>query len=451
MTKLLPYQVDGVKKINEFNGRCLLADVMGLGKSLQLLSYIVQYKKYPALVVCPANLKVHWKNQTQEHFGLDMTILSGMIPRKTKALKGHSLYCINYEILEYWLPFLKRMQFRLIGGDEVQAIGNLKAKRTRLFMRLCKEVPHVVLLSGTPLVNRPWELFPSLHLLRPEEYSSPFSYGMEFCEGENSFGTWKFKGAKNLDKLHKKLVKSVMIRRTKEQVLKDLPPLRRFVEPIEISDRKQYDYAEKDIISWLIETKGLEVAERAAHSERYTKFTYLKHLAAQLKLDNLMLWIDSFLKETDEKLLVGTIHRDILAKLVTKYETCCTFIQGGMTQKQRSKAESDFRFGKDCRILFGNEKAAGVGLNLPEASTVLVAEFPWNPGTCDQFVARAHRLTTKHTVDAYYLVADRTIEELLVKIIQRKSKVLDKVLDGGQAEDNLDLFDELQAQLEKKQ
>lgn len=446
-TRLLPFQVETVDRMHEFHGRCLLAHEMGLGKTLCTLKYMKDMcRQRPAVVVCPAFLKTHWLREAKQHLGMGVTVLSGSKPRATAALLGKKIYVVNYEILYGWLDFLKSMKPRVVVGDEVQYVSSLSARRTHAFMMLCEEVPRVIGLSGTPLTNKPWELFPILHVLDPETWDNPYSFGHRYCDARKEFGHWRFDGAKNLDKLHRKLKNTCMIRYTKEQVLPDLPPKRRVVVPLEIEDRRQYERAERDLIAWLAET-DVGRAQRAA-SDLRTRFGYLKRLAARLKLRAVIEWVQSFLHESDGKLLLGAIHRGdetpIIPRLYEEFRGVSVCVHGGHTQKQRQDAVDRFRQDKNTRILVGQEQAAGVGLNLPECSTVALAELPWTSAAVQQFVDRCHRLTSKNTVDVYMLVAYDTIEEVLCKILQRKGRVLAKVLDGEPDSDlSLPLLDEL--------
>ena len=443
-TKLLPFQEAGVAAMTTFGGRALLSDEMGLGKSIQALYWLLRQRAFPAVIVCPAFLKLHWQREAQQHCNLRTTILSGMNPTGTKALVGNRVFILNYEILGGWLRFLKSLQPKLVILDECHFIQSLRARRTRNARQLCQGVAHVIAISGTPLTNRPWELYPTLNILCPRRFPSAIAFGLEYCAGRREFGHWKFDGACHLKRLRKILLSACMVRRTKEEVLKQLPSLRRQVVPLEIEDRAQYDHAERDLISWLA-SWDVRRAAKAALDLR-THFGYLKRLAAKLKMKSVFAWVDSFLEESDGKLLLGAIHRNktpIIPELVARYRHTAVQVHGGMTQKQRQSAVDQFRQDGNTRILVGQVQAAGVGLNLPECSTVAFCEFPWTPGACQQFWSRCHRLTSKSAVDVHFLIARDTIEERLCGLLQKKSRHLATVLDGAADVGDLPLLDEL--------
>lgn len=450
MTDPLPFQIEGVKRIHAFKDRALLADEMGCGKTFSAILAAVESKAFPLLIICPKSLKLHWKRQCWKHFGLKSKTLSSMSPYGTRLLRKHKILIINYDILGPWVNFLRSMKFKMIVYDESHMIGSLKTQRTKNCIYLARDVEKIIAISGTPLTNRPFELFPVLHILLPRRFSNPYSFGHRFCDADQVFGVWRFQGAKNLDKLHSILTRRCMIRRTKKEVAKDLPPICWSVVPVEIQNRKEYIHAEKDLIGWLAKTDP-DKAHRAAQAERFTRFTYLKALAAELKMQAVMECIDAILAESDEKILLGVIHKRTTKLLYERYGQLAEIIDGSKTEKQRERAERRFKKEADVRILIGQIKVCGVGLNLPEAGVVGFVELPFTPGACQQFAARAHRLNSVNPVQVIYWISENTIEEKLCKIIQKKSRVLDKILEGKVVKAaTLSILDELHKQMIRK-
>lgn len=459
MTKLRLFQREGIDRIHQMNGRCLLADEFGLGKTIQILSYLKESKHWPAIIVCPAPLKLEWQNQAWEHTRLVCHLLYGERPsgmdKRTAyeaAVNEHRLLIINYDILRHWTKFLKlQIKPQFVGLDEAHAVGNIAAQRTQLTRILCKDVPHVIVATGTPITNRPWELYPLLNILDPVTYNSPFTFGTRYCESDKQWGRWKFSGARQLRKLHRS-IKPLMIRRLKRDVLTQLPPLEWNVVPVEISNSREYQKAEKDLIGWLMQYD--KVAAFKAKAERRVRFIHLKKLAAQLKLQSVKAWVDSFLEESESKLLIGAWHvrkPPVLPEIYGWHQEISRMVHGGMGSKQREKNVESFKKDPKVRILAGQIKAMGQGHNIPEAQDVMLAELPWTPGACLQFINRAHRLTSTGSVRAWFLVAAGTIEETICKIIQQKAGILDQVLDGvAVKEDSLTMFDALHRKLVKK-
>jgi SWI/SNF-related matrix-associated actin-dependent regulator of chromatin subfamily A-like protein 1 len=435
MIKLLPFQKEDVESvIDTWNRhshiRSLFSHEMGLGKCI-MSSYIIKtiQQLRPILIICPAFLKLQWQEELKR-FNIKSRILNGQFP-STKELKFPVLI-INYDILGYWFEKLRKIGFQLVVGDEVQYISGFRSQRSRAMKKLCKKVPHLLFLSGTPLSNKPWELFPAINILWPKEFPSSFAFGWEYCQGEKQFGHWKFSGAKNLIGLHKRLLRLGMIRRTKEEVLKELPKLRKSVVLLDLDDRSQYEHAEEDLIGWLRSVDPVK-AERAARNERMVKFGYLLRLAARLKMNRVFDWVDSWLENSDGKLLIGAWHRKaepIIPKLMERYGKLAVTIHGGISMKERQEAERKYQSDKDIRICVGQIKACGVGLNLTATTDEALIELGWTPGAIQQFIARGHRIGTLKPVSVYFLIAQGTIEQKLCKLLQKKEKILNQVLDG---------------------
>lgn len=448
MPQLYDFQKDAVTQMVR-DGRTLLGDDVGLGKTSQAL-YVIKERldSRPALVVCPAGLKLQWKSEAVKFLGMRSLILTGRNPTYTaEQLSSESLLIINYEILDKWLPLLKRVRIRTVIGDEIHRINSLYGKQSITFRLLCENVPYLIFMSATPMVNYPAELWPVVSTLWPEEFDSIFTYMYRYCEdsdGEASRRKWK--GARNTSELFARITRLGMIRRTKEQVLSQLPPLRRYVIPCELSDYKEYQRAERDFVGWLLTWQPDKVTS-AMRAVQFTKFSYMKRLVTELKLPAIMSWLDVLL-ENPIKVLVGGIHRDskpfTVSLLEKKYKDICVSIHGGKTAQEREAAKTAFQTSKDCRMLIGQLKACGEGHNLQAANCVIHTELPWNPAQLKQFAGRAHRIGTRSPVDEYFMVGDCPIEEKLCDLIQRKERWSSAILDGqSRPKASMNLFDEL--------
>jgi SWI/SNF-related matrix-associated actin-dependent regulator of chromatin subfamily A-like protein 1 len=302
-------------------------------------------------------------------------------------------------------------------------------------------VPHILALSGTPLVNRPIELFPTLNILRPSKFPSRFAFGLKFCGARRGRWGWEYKGATNTKGLHELLTTTLMVRRRKADVLKELPAKVRQVVPVDIRDRSEYLRAENDFIAWL-RKQDPNAAIRAKRAEAVTKAGYLLRLAAKLKCRAVYGWINEWLMDSDEKLVVFAVHRKMVEALHRNVFAKSVVVDGSVSGRDRQHAVDQFQNDRKTRVLIGNVTAAGVGLNLTAASTVAFAELPWQPGAVTQAEDRCHRIGQTGSVLCHYLVARYTIEEKRAAIIQKKQDVLSAVLDGGRVEGDLDVFDD---------
>ena len=273
--KLRRYQKEGVCFIENRDGRVLLADEMGLGKTIQTLAWLQLHPELrPVIVVCPASLKLNWereiKTQTEKQ---DIVILNGNNPTGRFPLFRKAIYIINYDIVKAWEKNLKKLKAKVLVLDECHAIKNRRTIRTKAIKRIAKEIDHIICLSGTPIINRPVEIYNSISLINPELFPSFFKYAKEYCGAtHNGFG-WDFSGATHTDNLHKKLVGSVMLRRLKKDVLKELPEKTRTVIPMELDNPEEYKIVAKDFIKWLKE-QDPDKAERAERAETLTRIKY---------------------------------------------------------------------------------------------------------------------------------------------------------------------------------
>lgn len=459
LLKPLPYQLADVEEAERRGGRVLLGWSMGLGKTVGALLYLHRNPEArPAAVLCPAGLKWNWEAIAKRHFGMRADVLSGCRPPRGGFRSPRKLVIVNYEILSPgqhgpgWLEWLRALGLRALICDEVQMLGNPKSKRTRSTRQLSLGVPHLLMLSGTPLLNRPAELWPTLNMLDPREFRSQYEYYFRYCGPRKTPWRWDFSGASNLPELHERLKKTVLLRRRTEDVLKDLPPKRRSVVPLELSDPAEYRRASADFLSWLRKLDPGK-ARRAARAEAISKLGELKRLAARLKLPAVFSWVDGFLRESDGKLILFAVHRSLIREVAERYAKACVVVDGSVVGKRRQRAVEQFLGNPRTRLFIGNIKAAGVGWSARGVSDVAFAELSWTPGEHVQAEDRCHgigRGAKGVSSNAYYLVARGTVEERLAKLLQTKQKILNATLDGRGRGDRLAVFDQLLSSLGKE-
>ena len=460
----LPYtfQLHDVRIIHRMGGRVLISHEMGLGKCFLSLMYAHRHpEQQPVIIVCPASLKWMWEAQAKEHFNMRAEILEGFQPWTGTRLTKSPLLIINYDILEpnrkkegnkkasSWVDWLKdKIKPQLIILDEVHFCGSRTSKRTKAVRKLCHGIPHVLALSGTPLQNRPAELWPTLNILRPDLFPSFWPFAMSWCNPRRTPWGWDLRGASNLKSLHKLLLDKLMIRRLKSEVLAELPAKQRTTIPIALStaDEREYEEAKNGFVRWLYKTKGKKFSTALA----LVKLGYLKRLAGQFKLPMVMEWIDNFLATTDEKIVVFAIHKTIVKALWERYKKLCVVVDGSTPNAVRQSSVAKFQGDRKCRVFIGNVQAAGVGITLTASSTVLFAELGWKPAEHTQAEDRCHRIGTKGNVQCVYMIAKGTIEESLVRLLTLKQKVINQVLDGEGRGDDLPILDLLLKELRKE-
>lgn len=445
---LFPYQKRGVSFIEAKEGRALIGDEMGLGKTAQALAWLQLHpEKRPAIVICPASLKLNWEKEARMWMdNPNIQILSG---KKTGIPIVGDIIIINYDILPTWIPKLKSINPEVLITDECHYFKNNQAKRTKAVKALGKSIPHVICLSGTPIVNRPIEGFNAINLIDSSVIGSNFfSFAKKYCDAKhNGFG-WDFNGASNTDELHYKLTNSIMIRRKKADVLKDLPPKIRSFVPMELTKswQKEYSKAEADLIAWIKERKGNKAAKKASNAEALARIENLKQIAVKGKINSAINWIKDHL-DGNGKLVVFCTHAEAINQLQEELKDYNPVkVDGSVSQENRNKAVEKFQEDDSCRLFLGNIKAAGVGLTLTAANSTAFLELGWSPGDHDQAEDRVHRIGQEaDSVNAYYLLAQGTIEEEIAGLIDKKRKILDQVLDGQETDESSLLGELMQA------
>ena len=449
----LPYQLEGMRLIEHFDGRIILSDEMGLGKTLQSLWTLQRNPEWlPALIVCPASVKYNWEFEAIHYCGMRSSICEGSKP-PTFNRHGMSttspLTIINYDILKDWEPYLKKLKFKTIVFDECHYLQSRTSLRTKAAKRVSRGCEHIFALSGTPLMNKPADMFPTLNILWPDQYNSFWSFAQLHCDPKWKPWGWEYKGASNLDVLHAQLKSQGMVRRLKKDVLKDLPKMNRRVMPIQMSDESEYRRARDDFMSWLRANHAHKMRS-AGKAEKLVQVGYLLRLAARLKMRAAVNWANTFLEETDEKLVLFAVHRKAIECLQRRVKAKSVVIDGSVVGRKRQLAVDQFQNDRKTRLCIGNLKAAGVGITLTAASTVGLLELFWNPAVMIQAEARVNRIGQTDVAWAWYLVAAGSIEERLCRILQERQGIMDAVLDGGPVPDSLNIYEELLDELEKE-
>lgn len=435
---LRPYQVDFIKFAAIRHGRVALGDDMGTGKTVQSLAWMVYAKADPALIVVNAPTKLQWMSAYYRWVGSvpgmhpRVGVLSGRTPYLLE--KGVS-YIINWDILSDWEERLGKMGFRLLIGDEVQAIGNPKSQRARSFIRLSKSIPHVIGMSGTPAMSKPAQFWSLLNIMEPEKFGNYYRYLNRYCQPKHNGFSMTYNGASHVEELHALLV-SCMLRRTKDQVMKDLPPKVMEVVPLEVDVEAMNEYRRQEARAF--NDQGIsdkEMRERVAG---------LLRTAYALKEPALMQWVLDFL-DSGRKLLLFAWHRDVVDLIYMALKDYSpSKIYGGMSNQDREAMRQKFITDPACRVMVANIQSGGVGIDgfQEVCSDVAFAEFSHTPNYHRQAEDRLHRSGQHNSVTSYYLVAPGTVDMDAVEVLDDRAKMLDGVLDGKEAAD-IDLLTEL--------
>lgn len=451
--ELLPFQRAGVAYVSKIK-RCFIGDEPGLGKTIMALATIQNLKTFPAIVICPASVKYNWEREAQKWLpGRSTMVLNG----KDDGISKTDIVIINYNILGRWLPVLQAIKAKAIIIDESQMIKSAKALRSKMTMTLAKMIDVRLCLTGTPVLNRPQELIHQLKVLgRLEEMGGFWHFAQHFCGAYQSRFGLDMSGATNLVELNEKLRATCYIRRKKADVLPELPDKRRTNVYVEIDNRREYNKAKADIVSWFkqnalndehflatLEDKtdeeiriakrqySEEAEKKAQRAEQLVKIEVLKKLTVDGKMVAIEEWIDDFL-ESDEKLIVFAHHRNVVERIATKFKA--VRIIGGDDALDRQKAVDKFQTDPKCRLIVCSLQAGGIGITLTASSNVVFLELGWTPAVHEQSEDRAHRIGQKESVNIWYLLGKDTIDEEISSLIEEKRQVVNAATDGIEEE-----------------
>jgi len=439
MTSLYKYQKHGVLAIERLNGRALLADDMGLGKTIQALYYLRRNKAIttPTLIISPAIAKWEWQEQAHKHTKLHITVGESFTAPKHFDPTQHTRIVINYEIALYWSRFIIRhMHPQCLILDEVHYLKSMDADRTEIIRKIGKNIPHIIAISGTPLLSRPIELYPTINLLWPKAFPDFLPYAIRHCHPKFVYGRLNFTGACKLPLLRAKLKRLGMIRRLTEDVQKQLPHIRRIVKLVHIDNMTEYREARDDFKTWLRKTKG-QKKNREWKAERLVRNGYLRRLTAQGKLSTILEWVDSFLEENRGKLILFAHHHFMIDAILKKFSRCAVSVYGKTNAQEKHRIVKRFQTSTRIRIFVGSLAAKEV-ITLTAADTLAFVELWDVPGWHKQAEQRIRRIgqKSKHVL-IYYFIAKGTVDVETAERLERKQNVVTKILDGERESQSL--------------
>ncbi|CAO2821705.1 unnamed protein product [Amaranthus hypochondriacus] len=448
-SELLPFQREGVRFVLQHGGRALIADEMGLGKTIQAIALSTCFREaWPVLVLTPSSLRLHWASMIHEWLKIapsDIVVLlsqcsgsnrggfSVVSTAKGAACLDGVFNIISYDSVAKLQGTLMSSEFKVVIADESHYLKNAQAKRTTATLPVIGKAQYAILLSGTPALSRPIELFKQLEALYPGVYKNVHEYGNRYCRG-GVFGVYQ--GSSNHEELHNLMKATLMIRRLKKDVLAELPVKRR--------QKVFLDLAEKDlrqIKALFLELGALKDRIKASKSEdenEALKFSE-KSLINKIYTDSAEAKIPAVLEylgiviEAGCKFIIFAHHQTMIEaihKFLQKKKVGCIRIDGSTPAASRQALVTDFQEKEAIKAAILSIKAGGVGLTLTAASTVIFAELSWTPGDMIQAEDRAHRIGQVSSVNVYYLLANDTVDDIIWDVVQNKLENLGQVLDG---------------------
>lgn len=441
-----PYQREGIiygldKK------RLIIGDEPGLGKTLQSIGIVDTANAYPCLVICPSSLKINWQREFEKFTDKSALVLDNSVRTTWPYLLKmgmHHVAIVNYESLrKYFVWDIKggksfrlkdvvfcpqiRM-FRSVIIDESHRVKDPSAQQTIFTKGITTGKEWIILLSGTPVVNRPEDLVAQLSIMgRLQEFGGRTKFMADYCTDPKDK---KAEPAVPLSVLSNQLYANCMIRREKAKVLPQLPDKTRVDLYVDISNAPEYNLAAADLAEYLrqyTECTDWEI-RRKMRMEALVRFMTLRQLATLGKVAQAVDFIRTFL-DSGKKLIIFCSLHEVVDALCKAFPRAVT-VTGRDSAASKQAAVDSFQNNPDVQLIVCSIKAAGVGLTLTASSSVAFLELPWTFCDCCQCEDRAHRIGQKDNVTCYYLLAKGTIDSIVYKLIQDKKNVANQIMNS---------------------
>lgn len=473
-SNFFPYQTEGVLWLEQL-GSGIVAFEQGLGKTPTALVAA----DAPVVVICPASLRVNWARECAR-WRPDLTVavvgvgsVSGAKSAKSSSMTKEQESCdvviLSYEGLVKNLGALQARGVNTLIMDEAQALKELVLrnkkidgvwkqipsgpKRAVAAWELSQNARRRIPLTGTPMVNgRPYELWPLLHLVDPQEWRNQKSFWKQYCDYHQKYigggrSVWDKSGSMNLSELRDKIHGQYLLRKTKQEL--PLPEKWRQRKEITLEARSAKNYADaaQDFLHWVRSTRGKEASEKASKAEVITRLTALRRLAALGKVPGIVEEVVSFRESTGRPLVLMGHHREVLTSIESALRELGLSVGTVMGDDSPGKRQADidrFQTGvpatapADQReyhdVLVCSISAAGVGLTLTRAQDMYMIERVWRPFDSIQAEDRIHRIGQENKVTIVYFDAPGTIDEMLAEVMDRKMETAGFVIDRAALE-----------------
>ena len=439
--KLYQHQEEGIKFLLSRNG-CILADDMGLGKSMQSIIAAVESGAKKILIVCPSSTKINWEREINV-FCDDTTIIDG------KKFSDAKFTIINFDILKNFHTLVKRGKesehpvihrqlaeagYDLCIIDEAHYLKNNESIRGKIMVELAVKynIEKVWLLTGTPVANRPMDFFNLLKIIKSPIAQNWQHYATRYCEGRKFFRTlkngqkrqiWLTDGASNLEELASK-TKNIILRRLKTEVL-DMPD--KVITPmhhlLDSKQQAQYEFLWED---YLLAKKAAGKRVREEQKD-LVELILLRQFIAQQAIPYTIEMAENAI-EMGRKVIIFTSFTDELNTIADHFGKAAVRHNGPMSNTMKQRSVDAFQTNDKVKVFVGNIKSAGVGITLTEGTVVIFNSFDWVPGSNEQAEDRAFRIGQKNDVNVYYQLFDNTISTRMWDMLNIKKDIIATIM-----------------------
>lgn len=440
-----PYQLQGIARGLQLK-RFINGDDMGLGKTLESIATINKANAFPCLVICPNVVKINWQREWHKFTDKKAMVLTDSVRDSWPFFWQtgmNQVFIVNYESLrKYFVRRITKAEkwtlkdvefhntiklFKSVIIDESHKVKSTATQQTKFCKGIASGKEYIILLTGTPVVNKPKDLVAQLGIMdRMIDMGGWKGFMLRYCSGPNQ--------ASNLKELNYKLWKHCFFRREKSKVLTQLPDKVRQIVTCEITNRKEYLDAERDLIDYLKRYKEAddEKIQKSLKGEVMVRIGILKDITARGKLKEVIDFVKDF-RENGKKIILFCNLHEIVDRLLAAFPSAVC-VTGRQDMQEKQASVDAFQKNPKTDVIICSIKAASAGITLTAASDVAFIELPWTYADCDQAESRAHRIGQKDSVNCYYLLGRRTIDQKLYRIIEEKKHISNAVLG---AEDNI--------------
>ena len=487
------YQKQAVKFFEINQGKAILGDQPGVGKTLPPITYASKHK-LKTLVVCPASLKLNWRKEVLNFSNEKAHVYKYKPSKKTGKInygKDESLFhIINYESIQTYIKleyhhkcggnvivpgkgtqrcgmeitdltkkhtkcpdcknsnsfksrvkgivFLKDKggeyldpdDYDMIVIDEFHRIKSVKTDWTRIIKRAFRDtIDKKILISGTAIKSRPMEFFSGLNFMDPEMWNSSHDFGLRYCAAYETNFGWDYSGASNLEELFTRIA-PYFLRRLKKEVLSQLPPKTYTEIEIELTPSQMTEY--NRLVKEMKKVIGEDGTEEEKEESYLEKIHKLKQFTGRIKLDRMIKdGVVEDISSNGEKLVVMSDYQFLAEELYKEYKDTSVIHTGSMGQEDKQASVDKFQEDKKINLFSGMIGASGVGITLTEASKLIFLGFAWTPADMEQAEDRIHRATTTHdNIQIIQYICVDTIDVDINDLLKEKSQVVSKVLDN---------------------
>lgn len=452
---LFEYQKTGVNFGVKLK-KVMINDDMGLGKSIQAIGIMKYLGLYQVLIICPNSIKSNWQREIEKWTGMKSYIVENIFVKGINIINYEKLLKFSFTNAKGKLELNRHAAetlWELIIIDESHYIKESKSKRTKLVLQLTKKCDRVVLLTGTPILNKPKELITQIDAIgKLHKFGDSWCFLQRYCApSHNGFG-WDFNGASNIEELKTRL-EEFTIRRLKKNVLKDLPEKLITTTLLDLPEPDKYEKIENGVVDDLFQSKtkyssfykslkGKTVEERAAliyemklnpefkdlTSETLVKIEKLKQESARQKVIASRDILSNYV-ENRTKAIIFCTHKKTVQDLHKMYPES-VIMTGDVRTDDRMKAIDSFQNDPNVIFFIATMQTAGVGFNLTASSEVVFMELGWTPAEHKQCEDRAWRIGQTNNVTVNYLIMKDTIDEDIIDVLHSKSEVIEGSIGG---------------------